>query len=114
MAERLKGCLRGAELAARIGGDEFSVVLEDVADASRAVRAAERIQEQLRIPFDVHDEYRMYTSASIGIAVGAEGQPQELVRAADAAMYQAKARGKARSVVFGPNSKTGYEGRIVR
>jgi diguanylate cyclase (GGDEF)-like protein len=52
VAQRLKGCLRGAELAARIGGDEFSVVLEDVADASRAVRVAERIQEQLRIPFD--------------------------------------------------------------
>jgi diguanylate cyclase (GGDEF)-like protein len=102
VAERLKGCLRGAELAARIGGDEF-----DVADASRAVKVAERIQEQLRIPFEVHEEYRMYTSASIGFAVGAQGQPQELVRAADVAMYQAKTRGKARSVVLGPNTKTG-------
>lgn len=107
VAERLKGCLRGADMAARIGGDEFSVVLEDVADASRAVRVAERFQEQLRIPFDVHDEYRMYTSASIGIAVGAQGQPQELVRAADVATYQAKRMGKARSVVFSPNTTTG-------
>ena len=107
VAERLKGCLRGADLAARIGGDEFSVVLEDVADASRAVRVAERFQEQLRVPFDVHDGYRMYTSASIGIAVGAQGQPQELVRAADLATYQAKRMGKARSVVFDPNTTTG-------
>ena len=94
-------------MAARIGGDEFSVVLEDVADASRAVRVAERFQEQLRVPFDVHDGYRMYTSASIGIAVGAQGQPQELVRAADLATYQAKRMGKARSVVFDPNTTTG-------
>jgi PleD family two-component response regulator len=49
----------------------------------------------------------MYTSASIGIAVGAQGQPQELVCAADVATYQAKRMGKARSVVFSPNTTTG-------
>ena len=50
VAEHLKGCLRGADLAARIGGDEFSVVLEDVADASRAVRVAERTRSNCASP----------------------------------------------------------------
>lgn len=107
VAERLKGCLRGSEMAARIGGDEFGLVLEDVADAGTAVRVAERFQERLRLPFDVGDRQQICTSASIGIAVGAQGQPQELVRAADLATYQAKKMGKALSVVFDPNTTPG-------
>jgi diguanylate cyclase (GGDEF)-like protein len=103
VAKRLKGCLRESDIAARIGGDEFSVLLEELADAGRALRVAERFQEQLRVPFDVHGRYRMYTSASIGIAVGADEQPQELMSAADLATYQAKRMGKAHSVVFDPN-----------
>jgi diguanylate cyclase (GGDEF)-like protein len=107
VAKRLKGCLREADIAARMGGDEFVVLLEDVTDASRALRVAERFQKQLRSPFDIHERYRMYTSASIGIAVGAEEQPHELVRAADRATYQAKRMGKARSVLFDPDSTAG-------
>jgi diguanylate cyclase (GGDEF)-like protein len=107
VAKRLKGCLREADIAARIGGDEFVVLLEDVTDASRALRVGERLQEQLRVPFDIYDSYRMYTSASIGIAVGAEEQPQELVHAADLATYQAKRMGRARSVLFDPDSTAG-------
>jgi diguanylate cyclase (GGDEF)-like protein len=105
VAERLKGCLREEDVAARIGGDELAVLLEDVADASGAVRVAEYFQAQLRVPFDVCS-HRLHTSASIGIAVGTHWAPEELVRAADAAMYQAKRAGKARSVVFDPNSST--------
>ena len=100
VGKRLKGCLRDSEMAARIGGDEFVVVLEDVADASTAVRVAERFQERLRVPFDVGNGHRMYTSASIGIAFGAREGPQELVYAADLAAYQAKGMGKGCSVVF--------------
>jgi diguanylate cyclase (GGDEF)-like protein len=107
VAERLKGCLREADIAARIGGDEFCVLLEDVEDASRALRVAERFQKQLHIPFEVSERCRMYTSASIGIAVGAEAQPQQLVRASDQATYRAKKLGKARSVLFDPDSTEG-------
>ena len=107
VAQRLKGCLREADIAARMGGDEFVLLLEDVTDASRALSVAERFQEQLRSPFDIHERHRMYTSASIGIVVGAEEQPQELVRAADRATYQAKRMGKARSVLFDPDSTAG-------
>jgi diguanylate cyclase (GGDEF)-like protein len=104
VAQRLKACLRGSEMAARIGGDEFAVVLEDIADAGTAVRVAERFQERLRVPFHIDGPQRMYTSASIGIAVGAPERPQELVRAADLAAYWAKGTGKARSVVFDPQA----------
>jgi diguanylate cyclase (GGDEF)-like protein len=105
VAERLKWCLREEDVAARIGGDELAVLLGGVADASAAVRVAECFQAQLRVPFGVCS-HRLRTSASIGIAVGAHWAPEELVRAADAAMYQAKRAGKARSVVFYPNSST--------
>ncbi len=106
VAKRLKGCLREADVAARIGGDEFVLLLEDVSDASGALGVAERFQSQLRVPLDVHS-YRLYTSASIGIVVGDQGPSEKLVRAADLAMYQAKRTGKAHSVVFDPNSITG-------
>jgi diguanylate cyclase (GGDEF)-like protein len=107
VAKRLRGSLREANVAARFGGDEFVVVLEDVSDASEALKVAERFQEQLRVPFDVDGEHQMYTSASIGIAVGSQQRPQELVRAADTATYQAKRMGKAQSVVFAHEPTTG-------
>jgi diguanylate cyclase (GGDEF)-like protein len=107
VAETLKGCLREEEMAARLGGDEFVVVLEDVADASAAIRVAERIQEQLRAPVDVHDRYRLRASASIGIALGAPELPQQLVHAADLAMYEAKGMGKGYIAIFDPNTTMG-------
>jgi diguanylate cyclase (GGDEF)-like protein len=107
VAERLKGCLRGSEIAARIGGDEFVVVLEDVTDAGTAVTVAERFQEQLRAPFGIQDRHRMRLSASIGIAVGARESPRELVRAADLAVYEAKRLGKGRNALFEPSIAKG-------
>ena len=107
VAQRLRESLRGSDLAARIGGDEFVVLLEDVTDASTALKVADRFQELLRVPFYASEGHRMYISASIGIAVGAEEGPQQLVRAADEATYQAKRMGKARSVVFAPGLTRG-------
>jgi len=107
VAERLKGCLREEEMAARLGGDEFVVVLEDVADASTAARVAERFQEQLRGPSDAHDGHRLCASASIGIALGAPELSQQLVHAADLAMYEAKGLGKGCIVIFDANTTMG-------
>jgi diguanylate cyclase (GGDEF)-like protein len=106
VAKRLKRCLREADVAARLGGDEFIVLMEDVTDASQALRAAKRLQAQIRAPLDL-DGHRLQMYESIGIAVGAEERPEELVDAADQAMYQAKSRGKAQSVVFDPGATDG-------
>jgi diguanylate cyclase (GGDEF)-like protein len=75
VAERLKGCLRESDTAARLGGDEFAVLLEDVADEGEAVGIAERFLRQLRAPLDLR-ESRLYATASIGIAIGSEEQPE--------------------------------------
>jgi diguanylate cyclase (GGDEF)-like protein/PAS domain S-box-containing protein len=86
---------------ARIGGDEFTILLENVRHASDAVRVAERIQECLKRPFEL-DGRQLFTSASIGIATSETGysDAQDLLRDADTAMYRAKALGKARCEVF--------------
>ncbi len=104
VAERLKGCLREADTAARLGGDEFAALLEDVSDASEAVAIAERFLTHTGTPLNIRG-HRLYTTASVGIAVGAEERPEELLRAADLAMYRAKGTGKAYSVASGPNTR---------
>ena len=76
----------------------------DVSDASEAIEVADRFLTRMRTPLDLR-EHRLYATASIGIAVGAEEDPEELLRAADMAMYQAKGTGKAHSVVFGPTMR---------
>jgi len=85
---------------ARFGGDEFVVVLEDVTDASEALKVAERFHERLRVPFDVDGEHQMYTSASIGIAIAPTdgNDPDQLLKNADLALYSAKAQGRDRVV----------------
>jgi len=108
VAERLKGSLREADVPARYGGDEFVVLLEDVANPSEALKVAERFHKTLSVPFEVEGGgHWMYTSASIGIAVGAKEQPQRLVKVADEAAYRAKRLGKARSVVYSADSASG-------
>ena len=71
-----------------------------------ATRVAERIGDELRDPF-VLDERETLVTASIGVAIGGTTttRPEELLREADLAMYQAKRTGKAHSVVFDPNAK---------
>lgn len=109
ISRRLESCLRstdtvtriGEHTIARLGGDEFTILLEDVSDEATAARVAERIQDALREPF-VLEGNRVYTSASIGVAVAGRdaAAADDLLRDADIAMYEAKAQGKARHVVF--------------
>ena len=107
VAERIRACLRRQDTAARLGGDEFAILLEDM-DEDGAAEIAERIQEALRQPFSIGDR-QLFTQASIGIAVSSHGlrpadgeTADELLRNADAAMYTAKARGKARHQLYQP------------
>ncbi|MBV9848852.1 MAG: EAL domain-containing protein, partial [Armatimonadetes bacterium] len=110
VARRLEACLRsgdtvarvtGQATVARLGGDEFTILLEDIQNEANAVGVAERILRELAVPF-VLNGTEVFTSASIGITLGPAGygQPDELLRDADAAMYSAKAGGKARYEVF--------------
>ena len=110
IAERLERSVRavdtvarvgGQHTIARLGGDEFTILLEGVKHVSDAVRVAERIQDNLKRPFQL-DGHEIFTSASIGIATSETGYnaPEDLLRDADTAMYQAKALGKARCEVF--------------
>jgi diguanylate cyclase (GGDEF)-like protein len=101
VAQRLERCVRPADTVARFGGDEFAVLLEDIADASDATRVAERIQAELSVPVNLHG-YEVFTSASIGIALDsiAGERPELLIRNADMAMYRAKVSGEARLEVF--------------
>ncbi len=103
VAERLLGNIRAADTAARLGGDEFVVLLEDVEDVSDANRAAERVTQMLRDPFDV-EGHELFITTSVGVAVSgsAEDRPGDLLRNADLAMYQAKARGKNHYVLSAP------------
>ena len=91
VVERLRGSLRPEDTLARFGGDEFTVLIEDVESPEDVVRVAERILEGLREPFVIH-ERELFVSASVGIALSNARQesPEELLRNADVAMYRAK------------------------
>ena len=91
VVERLRSSLRPEDTLSRFGGDEFTVLIEDVASPEDAVRVAERIVEDLREPF-VIEERELFVRASIGIALGDASTKSEvdLLRNADMAMYRAK------------------------
>ncbi len=101
VSRRLVRCVRAGDLVARLGGDEFAMLLEGVRNAETPVMIAERVQSELELSFEIGG-HEVYTSASIGIALSSSAydRPEELVRDADTAMYQAKTLGKARHVVF--------------
>ncbi|MBA3532642.1 MAG: EAL domain-containing protein [Ardenticatenales bacterium] len=101
IAARLACCLRPTDTLARLGGDEFALLLEEIKDVSDATRMAERIQEELALPFMLTDQ-ELFITASIGITLSSTGyeRPEDLLRDADTAMYRAKGMGKARHVVF--------------
>ena len=93
MAQRLVECTREEDTVARLGGDEFAILLEQIRGPEDAVRVAERVLERFADPL-ILDEIEVSVSASIGIALSltGEGQPENLLRDADMAMYQAKTR----------------------
>lgn len=98
-AKRLLSCVRSADTAARFGGDEFVVLLEDV-DEHRVARVANRILEAMNEPFEIQGR-EAFIGASIGIAVGSR-EADDLLRNADLALYRAKAKGKGQKQVFEP------------
>jgi diguanylate cyclase (GGDEF)-like protein/PAS domain S-box-containing protein len=100
VADRLRTCLRPEDTLARMSGDEFTVLIEDVHDLLATEQVANRLIDCLRSPFTIAGR-EVFVGVSIGIALGADDvQPEDLVRDADLAMYRAKERGRRRYEVF--------------
>lgn len=95
IAQRLKTSIRGTDVVARVGGDEFIVLLEDMAAPGDSETIANKLLSALGEPF-IHDDLPLYTTVSIGIGTfpGDGEEPHTLVKNADAAMYSAKAVGR--------------------
>ncbi len=101
VAKRLVACVAPGDTVARLGNDEFSILLEDVRDAAAAAVCAKNILDALRAPMVVADR-ELFPTASIGIALSTAetGSPEGLLREADTAMSRTKVRGKDGFEVF--------------
>ncbi|MFN6562306.1 MAG: putative bifunctional diguanylate cyclase/phosphodiesterase [Nostoc sp. ChiSLP01] len=105
IASRLELCVRSIDTAARLGGDEFTILLEGIQDVSDAIKVAERIEQELKLPFELEGQ-EIFTTASIGIALSSTvnyERPEDVLRDADTAMYRAKILGRARYELFNSN-----------
>jgi diguanylate cyclase (GGDEF)-like protein len=101
VAQRLARIAQPPDLVARLSGDEFAILVEDVGGVEDATRVATWVIEALRRPVQVGDR-ALQTSASVGIAVGDRGydDTDAVLLDADLALYRAKERGRNRCVVF--------------
>jgi diguanylate cyclase (GGDEF)-like protein len=95
VGERLTGIMRKSDTIARIGGDEFILVLPQISQANDVVELAQRILDAFQEPFVLGDN-RLHITTSIGIAVYPEGGKdiESLLKSADIAMYWAKEQGR--------------------
>ena len=122
VASRLEKCLRATDtvarlgegfIVARMGGDEFTVLLEDLKHPDDAKQAADRLMKAVTSPFMLGGR-EVFTSLSIGIALSSHGyeQAEDILRDADTAMYRAKSMGKARYEIFDADMRAGVVARL--
>ncbi|MGH2659500.1 MAG: putative bifunctional diguanylate cyclase/phosphodiesterase [Actinomycetota bacterium] len=101
MAARLRTTIRPEDTASRLGGDEFVILLEDIESEQHAVDIADRLARAVAEPISLESgEIMVTTSIGIAIAQGTAEGPEAVVRDADAAVYRAKERGRARYELF--------------
>jgi diguanylate cyclase (GGDEF)-like protein len=115
-AGRVRDVLRPSDTAARHGGDEFAILIEDVADEADALAVATRLADALRAPMTLGDAV-VRTAASIGVAVGggeSRDTADDLLRNADVAMYAAKHGSRGGAELFRPALREGATERAER
>jgi diguanylate cyclase (GGDEF)-like protein len=105
-AERIQSCIRAQDTAARIGGDEFVVLLSDFDDVDLALEVADRIASRVEEPFVLGRE-RRWLGISIGVVItqSPDARAEELIDSADTAMYEAKRRRDVTRVLYTPDMK---------
>jgi diguanylate cyclase (GGDEF)-like protein/PAS domain S-box-containing protein len=101
VARRLEATLRPGDLAARLGSDEFAVILDNLKQIADATHLAGKIQSELAAPFEINDQ-ELFLTASIGIALNLsiEDRPEDMLRNADTALNRAKEQGSAGLELF--------------
>lgn len=95
VSDRIARCLRGSDYVGRLGGDEFMIILSDLAGAQESISICEDILRELALPFSIRG-HEMYVTCSIGVSIAPNDgdDEQTLIRNADAAMYRAKEQGR--------------------
>ena len=99
---RVHACLPARAQLARVGGDEFAILLDQLSDSDQATKIADRLQKALALPVHLNGQ-EIRTTVSVGIVLHPAGyipQPEDLLRDAQTAMYRAKDLGKSRQEVF--------------
>jgi diguanylate cyclase (GGDEF)-like protein len=114
VAARLRSVIREGDTAARLAGDEFVVFVDGSTLDAGPQLVAERLLEVLRQPYDLTAEIgrELSVSASVGIASGMRDSATELVRDADVALYEAKAAGRNRYMLFQAAMQTAIQDRL--
>lgn len=115
IATRLATVVRGENIVARFGGDEFAVLFAVDGDIDGTIRTAERLLDVLKSPFMI-ESYEVAINASIGIAARFEGleTPSDMLRAADVALYRAKAVATSSVAIFDPSLDEAALDRLAR
>ncbi|MEZ5500795.1 MAG: EAL domain-containing protein [Steroidobacteraceae bacterium] len=105
-AQRLRGCVKDGDTVARIGGDEFTIILRQIADPQAAQVVAERIVHSLHKPVSIGGrDYRIGASIGVTMLPDDATSAEDAMRNADLAMYRAKDSGRGRAVFFEPRMR---------
>jgi len=116
VAQRLCDTLPAETVVARVGGDEFLVILEDVMEVTEALETSERIRQAIEMPFPLRGN-EIFTSVSIGVAFASDSalatDAEGMVREADTAMYRAKDAGRNGVSVFDSSMRDRVEEQLT-